>query len=68
MNTEKSTTYYGVYRVLASGRHVFVARSTTTNRKLAEEIARDLSRGVVIMPDGSAKNVPAHPHIAKPIA
>lgn len=68
MNTEKSTTYYGVYRVLASGNTRYVAHSATTNRKLAEEIAADLSRGVVVMPDGTTKNVRAHPHIAKPIA
>jgi len=60
--------YYGVYRVLASGNTRYVARSATASRKLADEIAADLSRGVVVMPDGRTKNVVAHPHIVKEIA
>jgi hypothetical protein len=62
-----TASYYGVYRVLASGGHVYVSRSVTSYHGLARDIARDLSRGVVIMPDGSLKNVRAYPHIAKEI-
>jgi len=58
-------TYYGVYRVLKSGDHRYVSRSVTASQKLAEEIARDLTAGEVVMPDGSTKRVPAHPHVAK---
>jgi hypothetical protein len=67
MDTNKPV-YYGVYRVLASGNTRYVARSATTNRKLADEIAADLTRGEVVMPDGSTKLVVAHPHIVKEIA
>lgn len=57
--------YYGVYRVHKNGVHQYLAHSCTSNRKLAEEIARDLSNGELVMPDGSTKKVTAHPHIAK---
>lgn len=60
-------TYYGVYRVLKSGEHRYVSRSVTGNKKLAEDIAADLTRGEVVMPDGSLRSVTAYPHIAKPI-
>jgi len=59
---------YGVYRVLKSGDHRFVSHSVTFSRKLAEEIARDLTNGQVVMPDGSTKQVSAHPHIVKVVA
>lgn len=58
---------FGVYRVLKNGGHRYVSRSATQSEKLAKEIAADLSEGRIIMPDGSAKSVPARPHIAKAI-
>lgn len=60
-------TMFGVYRVTAKGKHKYVSRTATANEKLAHEIARDLSDGIVIRPDGSTGYVPAYPHIAKPI-
>jgi len=62
--TEK---FYGVYRVLKSGLEVYVARSCTSNKKLAEEMAADMTNGFVIMPDGRAAKIEAYPHIAKEI-
>jgi hypothetical protein len=63
----KGPAMYGVYRVLRSGEHRYVSRSVTHSQKLAEEIARDLTDGRVVMPDGSTKRVPAYPHIAKAV-
>lgn len=60
--------YYGVYRVTRGGKmQHYVPRSCTSNEKLAREIAEGLSRGEVVMPDGSTKRVPTYPHIHKPI-
>ena len=59
--------YYGVYRVLKSGKLKYVSRSATASKKLAEEIARDLSRGEIVMPDGRTKTVRAYPHVARPL-
>jgi len=57
-------TWYGVYRRFKNGKLKYVSRSVTTNQKLAEEIANDLSRGILVLPDGSTKRIPAHPHVA----
>lgn len=58
---------WGVYRKLCNGTLLYVSRSMTTSQKLAEEIAADLSRGKVVMPDGSTKKVTPHPHIAQEV-
>lgn len=58
---------WGVFKVMRSGREVYVSRSATGNEKLAHEIAAALSRGEVTMPDGSIKHVKAIPHIVKRI-
>ena len=58
---------YGVFRVYKSGKLSYRPRSATANRKLAEEIADDLSNGVVVLPDGSTRRVRPYPHIAKEI-
>lgn len=58
---------YGVYRVMADGKHQYCSRSATHSEKLAKEIARDFSNGEIVMPDGSLKQVPARPHIHKKI-
>lgn len=63
----RQPTYYGVYRVLKSGEHRYVSRSCTSNEKLAQDIAKDLTNGEVVMPDGRTKRVTPYPHIAKPI-
>jgi len=55
--------YYGVYRVMPNGKHTYVSRSVTNNKKLAEAIADDLSHGIVIMPTGATKRVTPHPHV-----
>lgn len=60
-------TFYGVYRVLKSGRLLYVSRSATNNRKLAEDIAAGLTKGEAVMPDGSTKRIRAYPHTVKPI-
>jgi hypothetical protein len=57
--------YYAVYRVLKNGKFLYVPRSVTSSKKLAEEIARDLTIGEVTMPDGTTKRVTAYPHIAR---
>lgn len=62
-----SDTYYGVYRVLKDGSHRYVSRTATSNRKLAEQIAADLTRGEVVTPTGQVKHVPAYPHVVKAI-
>lgn len=59
------TTAYGVFRVLKDGRQVYISRSVTHSQKLAEDIAKGLTRGEVTMPDGRIKQVRAFPHIAK---
>lgn len=61
------TTYWGVYRVLKNGSRRYVGRTATANRKLAEELAADLSNGIVIQPDGSTRHVTPHPHVAAQI-
>jgi hypothetical protein len=60
--------YYGVYRAMANGDYRYVSRSATTNQKLAEEIARDLTNGEAVMPDGSTKRIRAFPHVALAIS
>lgn len=57
--------FYGVYRVLKNGVHKYLSHSCTTNKKLAEEIAADLSNGELVMPDGTSKKIQAYPHVAK---
>lgn len=59
---------YAVYRVLRNGLLIYAPRSATSNKKLAEEIAAELSAGEVTMPDGTMKKIPAYPHIAKLIS
>ena len=61
------TPSWGVYRVLANGRHEYVSRSATTSEKLAMEIAADLTNGIVVRPDGRTLQIPPHPHIHKRI-
>lgn len=63
----KLAPMFGVYRVLRSGKLRYVSRSATHSRKLAEEIAADLTRGQVVTPTGQLARVPAFPHVAKPI-
>jgi hypothetical protein len=58
---------YGVYRVLADGSLRYRERSVTTSKKLAEEIAADLSNGVIVRPDGSVTYIAPREHIAKEI-
>lgn len=58
---------YGVFRVYKSGKLSYRPRSATTSQKLAEEIAADLSNGVIVLPDGSVRRVRPYPHIAKEI-
>jgi len=65
MTTINPLPCWGVYRVLASGKHEYVSRTATTNEKLAMEIASDLSIGQVTRPDGRTLQIPAHPHIHK---
>lgn len=59
---------FAVYRILKNGSHKYVSRSVTHSEKLAREIARDLSDGICVMPDGSTRKIRAYPHIAKAIA
>lgn len=58
---------WGVYKVQKNGKHVYVSRSATQSKKLASEIAADLSAGQITMPDGSIRQVKPHPHVAKKI-
>jgi hypothetical protein len=60
-------THYGVYRVLKNGQHRYVSRSATANKKLAEEIAADLTRGEIVTSTGAVKHVKAYPHVARVI-
>lgn len=60
-------TYYGVYRVGRHGMLFYVPRTVTSNKKLAEEIARDFSEGRVVRPDGSVKQVQARPHVVQSV-
>lgn len=57
---------WGVYRVTPRGLQ-YVPRSATTNEKLAMDIARDLTDGIVVMPDGRTKQVRARPHVHREI-
>ena len=59
---------YGVYRVFAGGRQQYVSRSVTHSRKLAEEIAADLTRGEITLPTGEIRQTTPRPHVVKPIA
>lgn len=63
----EETIFYGVYRKFKNGKLKYVSRSATSNRKLAEEIAADLTRGEIVTPTGRIAQVTPHPHIAKPI-
>jgi hypothetical protein len=58
---------YGVYRVTKRGQHVYVPRTATSNRKLAEEIAADFTEGRVTLPTGEVKAIIPRPCIAKEI-
>lgn len=62
-----SEQYYGVYRVLKGGKYRYVSRSATANKRLAEQIADDFSRGEIVTPTGAIKHVKAYPHVARPI-
>lgn len=58
---------FAVYRVFKNGKHKYVPRSVTPNKRLAEDIAASLSRGEVITPWGATRKVKAYPHIVKPV-
>lgn len=58
---------YGVYRIMANGMYKYVPRTVTHNKKLAEEIAADLTEGRVVLPDGSSTSVKPFPHVVKRI-
>lgn len=58
---------FAVYRVLKDGRLKYVPRSVTTSESLARDIASGLSRGEIVMPDGSVRHVQPRPHIYRPL-
>lgn len=60
--------YFGVYRVFKNGKRKYVSRSITHCEKLAADIVRDLSAGVIVRPDGSIGHCTPHPHVHEPIA
>lgn len=59
--------YYGVYRVMPSGRKRYVSRTATFNRKLAEEIARDRTNGEIVLPTGATLLIKPYPHVVQEI-
>lgn len=58
---------FGVYRQFKNGNLKYVSRSVTANEGLAKDIASGLTRGEVVMPDGSIKQVRPFPHVVRPI-
>jgi len=58
---------FGVYHVLKDGSHVYVPRTATHSKKLAEEMAADFTEGRMTLPTGEVVPIRARPSIAKEI-
>lgn len=58
---------YGVYRVYKNGKHRYISRTATHSQKLAEDIAKGMTEGEVVAPDGRVVHIHPYPHIAKQI-